>query len=126
MISGGTIEGAVLSPTVLADVTDDMAVVCEEVFAPIVSLVKVYSADEAFGRMNDSPYGLQFSVFTNDLALAKRAMDDLECGGVVINDIPTLRFDLQPYGGVKYSGIGREGPKYALEEMTEIKSVVIR
>lgn len=126
VVSGGEQKGAVLTPTVLADVTDEMAVVCEEVFAPIVSLVKVFSADEAFERMNDSPYGLQFSVFTNDLALSKRAMEELECGGVVINDIPTLRFDLQPYGGVKYSGIGREGPKYALEEMTEIRSIVIR
>ena len=118
-------EGNMFYPTVMADVTDDMAIVCEEVFAPIVSLVRVESFDDACPRMNDSPYGLQFSVFTNDLALARRAIDELEAGGIVINDVPTLRFDIQPYGGVKLSGVGREGPRYAIEEMTEIKSVVI-
>jgi acyl-CoA reductase-like NAD-dependent aldehyde dehydrogenase len=75
--------------------------------------------------MNDSPFGLQFSVFTNDLSLMNRAVDELEAGGIVINDMPTLRFDIQPYGGVKLSGVGREGPRFAIEEMTEIKSIVI-
>jgi acyl-CoA reductase-like NAD-dependent aldehyde dehydrogenase len=112
-------------PCVMADVHDDMAIVCEEVFAPIVSLVKVDGFDDALPRMNNSPYGLQFSVFTNDLKLTNRAIDELEAGGVVINDMPTLRFDIQPYGGVKLSGVGREGPKFAIEEMTEIKSIVI-
>jgi len=112
-------------PTVMADVTDDMAIVCEEVFAPIVSLVRVEGFDDAAPRMNDSPYGLQFSVFTNDLKLTQRAIAELEAGGVVINDMPTLRFDIQPYGGVKLSGVGREGPRFAIEEMTELKSVVI-
>ena len=118
-------EGTMFHPTVMADVTDEMAIVCEEVFAPIVSLVKVDGFDDACVRMNDSPYGLQFSVFTNDLKLTQRAIDELEAGGVVINDMPTLRFDIQPYGGVKLSGVGREGPKFAIEEMTEVKSVVI-
>jgi acyl-CoA reductase-like NAD-dependent aldehyde dehydrogenase len=118
-------EGTMFHPTVMADVTDEMAIVCEEVFAPIVSLVKVNGFDEACPRMNDSPYGLQFSVFTNRLDLAQRAIDELEAGGVVINDMPTLRFDIQSYGGVKLSGVGREGPRFAIEEMTEIKSVVI-
>jgi acyl-CoA reductase-like NAD-dependent aldehyde dehydrogenase len=118
-------EGRMFSPCVMVDVRDDMAIVCEEVFAPIVSLVKVDSFDDAIPRMNNSPYGLQFSVFTNDLRVTKRAMDELEAGGIVINDMPTLRFDIQPYGGVKLSGVGREGPKFAIEEMTEIKSVVI-
>jgi acyl-CoA reductase-like NAD-dependent aldehyde dehydrogenase len=118
-------EGRMFWPCVMADVTDDMAIVCEEVFAPIVSLVKVDGFDDAAPRMNDSPYGLQFSVFTNDLKLAQRAIDELEAGGIVINDMPTLRFDIQPYGGVKLSGVGREGPQFAIEEMTEIKSVVI-
>ncbi|QOP46421.1 aldehyde dehydrogenase family protein [Sulfurimonas paralvinellae] len=119
------VEGRVFHPCVMANVRDDMAIVCEEVFAPIVSLVKVESFDDAIERMNDSPYGLQFSVFTNDLNLANRAIDELDAGGIVINDMPTLRFDIQPYGGVKLSGVGREGPKFAIEEMTEIKSVVI-
>lgn len=118
-------EGRMFHPCVMANVTDDMAIVCEEVFAPIVSLVKVDGFDEAFPKMNNSPYGLQFSVFTNDLKLAQRAIDELDAGGIVINDMPTLRFDIQPYGGVKLSGVGREGPRFAIEEMTEIKSVVI-
>jgi len=119
------IEGRIFHPCVMANVHDDMAIVCEEVFAPIVSLVKVLDFDDAAQRMNNSPYGLQFSLFSNDLALVNRAVDELEVGGVVINDMPTLRFDIQPYGGVKLSGVGREGPRFAIEEMTEIKSVVI-
>ncbi len=118
-------DGTMFYPCVMADVTEEMAIVCEEVFAPIVSLVKVDGFDDALPRMNHSPYGLQFSLFTNDLKLAQRAIDELEAGGIVINDMPTLRFDIQPYGGVKLSGVGREGPRYAIEEMTEIKSVVI-
>ena len=118
-------EGRMFHPCVMADVTDDMAIVCEEVFAPIVSLVKVESFDDALPRMNNSPYGLQFSVFTNDLSITNRAIDELDAGGIVINDMPTLRFDIQPYGGVKLSGVGREGPRFAIEEMTEIKSIVI-
>lgn len=118
-------DGRMFHPCVMANVSDDMAIVCEEVFAPIVSLVKVDSFDDALPRMNNSPYGLQFSVFTNDLALTQRAINELDAGGIVINDMPTLRFDIQPYGGVKLSGVGREGPRFAIEEMTEIKSIVI-
>jgi len=118
-------EGRMFHPCVMANVTDDMAIVCEEVFAPIVSLVKVENFDDALPRMNNSPYGLQFSIFTNDLKLTQRAINELDAGGIIINDMPTLRFDIQPYGGVKLSGVGREGPKFAIEEMTEIKSVVI-
>ncbi|MBU1668043.1 aldehyde dehydrogenase family protein [bacterium] len=125
LLTGGEVIDGSFTPTVMANVTDDMKIVCEEVFAPIVSLVKVDSYEEAIAKMNDSPYGLQFSIFTNDLKLTQRFIDDAECGGVVINDIPTLRFDVQPYGGSKLSGVGREGPKWALEEFTEIKSVVI-
>ena len=118
-------EGRVFHPCIMSEVTDDMAIVCQEVFAPIVSLVRVDGFDDAKRRMNDSPYGLQFSLFTNDLSLVQEAIEDLDAGGVVINDMPTLRFDIQPYGGVKLSGVGREGPRFAIEEMTEIKSVVI-
>ena len=119
------LEGRIFHPCVMANVRDDMAIVCEEVFAPIVSLVKVDSFDDAIDRMNNSPYGLQFSIFTNDLSLTNRAIDELDAGGIVINDMPTLRFDIQPYGGIKLSGVGREGPRFAIEEMTEIKSIVI-
>ncbi|HHH20224.1 MAG TPA: aldehyde dehydrogenase family protein [Campylobacterales bacterium] len=125
LLTGAEVIDGSFAPTVMADVTDAMKIVCEEVFAPIVSLVKVSSYEEAIAKMNDSPYGLQFSIFTNDLKRTQRFIDEAECGGVVINDIPTLRFDVQPYGGSKLSGIGREGPKWALEEFTEIKSVVI-
>jgi acyl-CoA reductase-like NAD-dependent aldehyde dehydrogenase len=124
-LTGGTQGENIFLPTVMADVTDDMKIICEEVFAPIVSLVKVPNYEVAIEKMNDSPYGLQFSIFTNDLRLTQRFIDDAECGGVVINDIPTLRFDVQPYGGSKLSGVGREGPKWALEEFTEVKSIVI-
>ena len=126
VIVGGeeTAEG-LFPPTVMADVTDEMKIICEEVFAPIVSLVSVPDYETAVEKMNDSPYGLQFSIFTNDLKMTQSFIDDAECGGVVINDIPTLRFDVQPYGGAKLSGVGREGPKWALEEFTEIKSIVI-
>jgi acyl-CoA reductase-like NAD-dependent aldehyde dehydrogenase len=125
VVAGAKVIDGSFAPTIMSDVTDNMNIICEEVFAPIVSLIKVNSYEEAIEKMNDSPYGLQFSIFTNDLKLTKRFIDDAKCGGVVINDIPTLRFDVQPYGGSKLSGIGREGPRWALEEFTEIKSVVI-
>ena len=125
VIAGGELVDGIFAPTVMADVRDDMAIVCEEVFAPIVSLVKVGSFDEAAEKMNDSPYGLQFSIFTNDLKMTQRALEEFECGGIVVNDVPTVRFDIQPYGGMKLSGVGREGPDFALEEFTEIQSVVI-
>jgi acyl-CoA reductase-like NAD-dependent aldehyde dehydrogenase len=118
-------EGRVFYPCIMRDVKDDMDIVCQEVFAPIVSLIKVDDFNDALPLMNSSPYGIQFSVFTNDLSITKRAIHELEAGGVVINDMPTLRFDIQPYGGVKLSGVGREGPKFAIEEMTEIKSITI-
>ena len=125
VLYGGKEIDGIFPPTVMVDVTDDMAIICEEVFAPIVSLVKVSSYDEALTKINNSPYGLQYSIFTNNLKNAKNFIDDADAGGVVINDIPTVRFDIQPYGGIKQSGIGKEGPKFALEEFTEIKSVVV-
>ncbi len=124
LIGGKEVDG-IFPPTIMTEVTDDMKIICEEVFAPIVSLVKVSGYDEAIEKINNSPYGLQYSIFTNSLKLTKRFIDDAEAGGVVVNDIPTVRFDIQPYGGAKQSGIGKEGPKFALEEFTEIKSVVI-
>ena len=123
---GSTCKELMFSPTIMVDVREDMNIMCEEVFAPIVSLIKVKDFDEAKNKMNNSPYGLQHSVLSNDLLTCRRAIDELEAGGIVINDIPTLRFDVQPYGGLKNSGIGKEGPKYALEEeYTQIKSIII-
>ncbi|MDQ7085875.1 MAG: aldehyde dehydrogenase family protein [Sulfurovum sp.] len=124
-LTGGGQDDNIFLPTIMADVTDEMKIICEEVFAPIVSLIKVPSYEIAIEKMNNSPYGLQFSIFTNDLRLTQAFIEDAQCGGVVINDIPTLRFDVQPYGGSKLSGVGREGPKWALEEFTEVKSIVI-
>ncbi len=125
VIAGGEEMEGIFPPTVMADVTDEMKIICEEVFAPIVSLVAVSDYETAIEKMNDSPFGLQFSIFTNDLKMTQNFIEDAQCGGVVINDIPTLRFDVQPYGGSKLSGVGREGPKWALQEFTEIKSIVI-
>ncbi len=125
VLCGNKAEDKVFYPTVMGNVKDDMMIICEEVFAPIVSLIRIKDFDEAVKKINNSPYGLQYSIFTNDLNLTKRAIDEFECGGVVVNDIPTLRFDIQPYGGVKLSGTSREGPKFALEEFSDIKSVVI-
>jgi len=125
ILTGGDEVDGIFPPTVVTNVTDEMKIICEEVFAPIVSLVAVESMDEAIEKINNSPYGLQYSIFTSSIQNAKKFIDEAESGGVVVNDIPTVRFDIQPYGGVKLSGIGREGPKFALEEFTEIKSVVI-
>ena len=124
-ITGNRSEQLNFYPTIMTEVTDQMKILCEEVFAPIVSLVKVKNYKEAIQKMNNSPYGLQFSIFTNDLQQTQHFINEANCGGVVINDIPTLRFDIQPYGGTKLSGIGKEGPKFALEEFTEIKSIVV-
>ena len=126
LLCGAKSKDLMFEPTIMADVTEAMQIVCEEVFAPIVSLIKVAHYEEAKEKMNASMYGLQYSIFCNDLSMAQRAIDELEAGGIVINDIPTLRFDLQPYGGIKQSGIGKEGPYFALlDDYTQIKSVVI-
>ena len=123
---GATCNELMFEPTIMTNVTEEMNIVCEEVFAPIVSLIRVKDFNEAKSKMNHSPYGLQYSVFSDNISICKRAINELNAGGIVINDIPTLRFDIQPYGGFKESGIGKEGPKYALEEeYTQIKSIVI-
>lgn len=126
LLHGFTCKDLMFEPTIMADVLDSMNIICEEVFAPIVSLIKVKSYEEAKERINASEYGLQYSLFSNDLAMVNDAIEAFEAGGIVINDIPTLRFDLQPYGGIKQSGIGKEGPYFALlDDYTQIKSVVI-
>lgn len=122
--AGGKTQGNILEPTVILDVTRNMKVSCNEVFAPIVSICKVSSIEEAIDAVNDSRYGLQAGIYTNSVFNAHKAADDLHVGGVVINDVPTFRVDQMPYGGVKESGTGREGLKYAIEEMTEMKLVI--
>ena len=122
---GGERQGAVYPPTVLADVKRDMKVSCQEVFAPLVTVNRYGDFDEALKQVNDSDYGLQAGVFTRDVGLMFRAYEALEVGGVIAGDAPTFRIDPMPYGGVKDSGLGREGARYALEEMTERKLLVV-
>ncbi|MDH7481046.1 MAG: aldehyde dehydrogenase family protein [Armatimonadota bacterium] len=119
-------DGAILFPTVLTDVTLDMKVWSEEVFGPLVAVVKCRDFDHAIELANTSKYGLQAGIFTRNLEFALRAAREIEVGGVIINDVPTFRIDPMPYGGVKLSGFGREGPKYAIEEMTELKLVAFQ
>jgi acyl-CoA reductase-like NAD-dependent aldehyde dehydrogenase len=122
--TGGNRKGTMLEPTVLEDTNEKMTVVREEVFAPIVCIMKYKTLDEVIERVNDSQFGLQAGIFTNDIKNAYKAIDELEVGGVMVNDMPTFRVDQMPYGGLKLSGTGREGPKFAVEEMTELKTVM--
>lgn len=125
IVAGGKRDGALFYPTVLTDVTEDMKVMCEEVFAPIVSIIPYDDIDDVFKKANNSRFGLQAGIFTSDLQLAMRAAHELEFGGININDVSTFRADILPYGGVKDSGIGREGPRSTIEEMTDEKLVTI-
>ncbi len=115
-----------MQPTVLTDVKEDMKVMCEEVFAPIVSIVPYDTLDEAIELVNASQFGLNAAIYTNVLTDALHAADEIEAGAVIINDIPTFRVDHMPYGGVKMSGYGREGVKFAVEEMTEMKFITMK
>ncbi|HJV47001.1 MAG TPA: aldehyde dehydrogenase family protein [Bacillota bacterium] len=124
--TGGTREGNILTPTVLLNVDPKAKVSCQEVFAPIVLINKVSSVEEAIEYVNDSRYGLQAGIYTPNVATAFKAAEALEVGGVMVNDIPTFRVDHMPYGGVKESGVGREGIKYAVEEMTEMKLICFK
>ena len=124
LLVGGKREKAVLYPTVLTDVQDNMKVVCKEIFAPVVSIEIFDDFKEAVNKVNNSPYGLQAGVFTSNIYNAYYAIDNIDVGGVIINDTSMYRVDHMPYGGNKLSGIGREGLKYAIHEMTNIKMVV--
>jgi acyl-CoA reductase-like NAD-dependent aldehyde dehydrogenase len=122
---GGKRSGAILEPTIITNARPEMKIVCEEVFAPVISIISYKNIDEAFEQANDSEYGLQAGLFTSNLGLAVRAAHTLEFGGVIINNVSTYRADVMPYGGIKNSGIGKEGPKYAIQEMTDERIVVI-
>ena len=119
-------EGAVVKPTVLTDVSCDMKVWTEEVFGPLVAVVKCRDFDHAIELANTSKYGLQAGIFTKNLNYALRAAREIEVGGVMVNEVPTFRIDAMPYGGVRLSGFGREGPKFAIEEMTELRLVAFQ
>jgi acyl-CoA reductase-like NAD-dependent aldehyde dehydrogenase len=120
---GGEALGNCLKPTILTGVTKEMKIMCSEVFAPIVSVIPYASFDEALDMADDSVYGLQAGIYTKDINKAFKAIRRLDVGGVIINDVPTFRADHMPYGGNKGSGLGREGVRYAIEEMTNIKMV---
>jgi acyl-CoA reductase-like NAD-dependent aldehyde dehydrogenase len=123
VVIGGERKYATVPPTILADVPAAVKCSCQEVFGPVVVVNRYKNLDEAIERVNDSVYGLQAGIFTNDLARAFQAAHRFEVGGVIINDVPMFRADHMPYGGVKESGTGREGPRYAIEEMTEPKLI---
>src|SRR5687768_2439480 len=125
LTGGKRLGGAMYAPTVLTDVATDARVCAEEAFAPLVVLARFSSFESALEEVNRSTYGLQAGVFTANLERSLQAFDTLEVGGVLINDVPTWRIDHMPYGGVKDSGLGREGPKYTIEEMTEPRLLVI-
>ncbi|HEX5483695.1 MAG TPA: aldehyde dehydrogenase family protein [Terriglobia bacterium] len=126
ILTGGTRRGATIEPTILTNVPTSVRISCQEVFGPVV-LVQPYRAlDDAIARVNSGEYGLQAGVCTRDLSRAFRAAQALRFGGVIVNDVPAYRVDHMPYGGVKKSGIGREGPRYAIEEMTEMKLICWR
>lgn len=124
LVIGGKVEDEVFQPTILTQVSADSKVSCQEVFAPVVIVNSIQSVEQGISEINNSDYGLQAAIFTNDIKTAFNASKKLQVGGVLINDIPTFRVDQMPYGGVKESGNGKEGLKYTIEEMTEMKLVI--
>ncbi|KRE34020.1 aldehyde dehydrogenase family protein [Paenibacillus sp. Soil724D2] len=126
-LSGGkALSSSLFPPTILTNVAETAKVSCQEVFGPVVTLTPFTTLDDAVLAVNNSRFGLQAGIYTNDINAALRAAEDLEVGGVMINDIPTFRVDNMPYGGLKDSGVGREGVKYAVEEMTELKLISLK
>ncbi len=125
IVCGGKRDGLMFEPTILENVIPELRISWLEAFAPVVVIYPYKDFEEALRAVNYSIYGLQAGIFTNDLKKAFQAYEELEVGGVVINDIPTFRIDHMPYGGVKQSGFGREGLRYAIEEMTELKLMAL-
>ena len=125
VLCGGHRHGMLVEPTVLTGTTPNMKVNCQEVFGPVVTVEPYASFDEALRRVNHSSFGLQAGLFTRDAKLIFQAFDELEVGGLVAGDVPSFRIDHMPYGGIKDSGLGREGLRYAIEEMTEPKLLVM-
>ena len=125
VLTGGERESSVWRPTVLANLRDDLRVSCEEVFAPLVGVNKFSDIESAIDAAARSDFGLQGGLFTNDVRVIEKAFDRIDVGGLMVNDVPTFRIDHMPYGGVKSSGSGREGLRYAIEEMTELKLLTI-
>jgi glyceraldehyde-3-phosphate dehydrogenase (NADP+) len=126
VLAGGPRDRACVPPTIVEGARRDDKVVAEEVFGPVVTIEQVASLDEALERACDTRFGLQAGIFTNDVRALMRAWDTIEVGGLIHNDVPAFRADLMPYGGVKDSGQGREGPRYTVEEMTEPRLLVLK
>ena len=126
LCGGSRRSDRIFAPTVLTGVARHAKVCAEEAFAPVVVVERVASVDEAIDAVNDSAFGLQAGLFTTRIETTLSAFERLEVGGLLINDVPTYRIDHMPYGGVKDSGLGREGPRYAIEDMTELRLLVVR
>ncbi len=126
LLCGGGRDGAMLEATLMENVPKSAKVCTEEAFGPVAVLERYSSFDDALDQVNDSAFGLQAGIFTRDLYKMQEAWDELEVGGVIIGDVPSWRVDNMPYGGVKDSGLGREGVRFAIEDMTEIRNLVIR
>jgi acyl-CoA reductase-like NAD-dependent aldehyde dehydrogenase len=126
VLTGGRREGAVYWPTVLTDVQPDMKVVAEEAFAPVASVIACDDFEESLRQADATEYGLQVSVFTRDINRVFQAIKRLNFGGVIVNDTPSFRADHMPYGGNRQSGLGREGVRYAIEDMTNVQMIAIR
>jgi acyl-CoA reductase-like NAD-dependent aldehyde dehydrogenase len=124
-LTGGERENSIWRPTVLANLRDDLRVSCEEVFAPVVGVNRFADVESAIDAAGRSDFGLQGGLFTNDVRVIEKAFDRIDVGGLMVNDVSTFRIDHMPYGGVKSSGSGREGLRYAIEEMTELKLLAI-
>ncbi len=126
LVSGGGRKGRLFEPTILTDVDPEMRIHCREVFAPVVMVAPYDEFDEALELINDSEYGLQAGIFTRDVQAIFKAYERLDIGGLVAGDIPTYRAEHMPYGGTKQSGVGREGIRYAMEEMTQLKTLILK
>ncbi len=126
LLAGGGRDGSIVQATLLEDVPRDAAANCREMFGPVVNLCKFTDFDQALAETNRSTFGLQAGLFTRDIYRAHKAWDELEVGGVIIGDVPSWRVDHMPYGGVKDSGLGREGLRWAIEDMTEVRLMAMR
>ena len=126
LLTGGTRHGSIIDPAVLTDVPADEDVCCKEAFGPLAVIHRYSQLEDAIAAVNASQYGLQAGICTRDIGRAFEAARKLHVGGVIVNDVPAFRVDLMPYGGTKLSGVGREGPRYAIEEMTELKLICWR
>ena len=126
ILTGGELDGELIRPTVVANAGPDLKVSCEEVFGPVVTVNRYETIEEAIALANGTKYGLQGGIFTGSLETAMRAAQELDFGGVTVNEAPTFRADQMPYGGVKDSGNTREGPAYAVRELTEERVVVVQ